>query len=250
MGFAVSADAYDRFMGGFSRPLAAAFADLADARGRVLDVGSGPGALTGELLARGARVVAVDPSPSFLAAARRRHPDAAVVEGRIEELPFEDAAFDASLAQLVIHHVPDARAGLAEMARVTRAGGTVAACVWDHAEGPLALFWRAVASLHGGAGGAPGEAAGPGQTAGDLGGLLRGAGLTEVVESTLEVTVEFADFDAWWATLELGVGPAGDHVASLGSAERSALAGRCRVVLAGAPLRVRGLARAARGIRP
>ena len=64
-----------------------------------------------------------------------------------EELPFGDDAFDAALAQLVVHFMADAVAGLREMARVTRPGGVVAACVWDHAGGctPLAEFWRGCA---------------------------------------------------------------------------------------------------------
>lgn len=266
MGFAVSPDSYDRFMGRFSRPLAAVFADFAgvaragsddgdaDDAGpsrAVLDVGCGPGALTAELLERGARVSAVDPSAEFVAAAQQRHPAAAVLEAAAEALPFADEAFDAALAQLVVHFMRDPAAGIAEMTRVTRPGGTVAACVWDHRRGPLALFWQGVASLHRGDGPVPGEAHRAGQHEGDLDRLLRGAGLADVEATALEVEAAFDGFDDWWATFELGVGPAGDHVAGLDQRARQALRAACRALLPGdAPFVVHGVAHAARGTRP
>src|SRR5215208_3517641 len=147
--FTVAADSYDRFMGRYSVLLAPQLAALADvsAGQRVLDVGCGPGALTTELvgLLRPASVTAVDPSEPFVAAARERHPGVDVRRASAEDLPFEDDEFDAALAQLVVHFMADPVAGLREMARVTRPGGLVAACVWDLAGGraPLSVFWRA-----------------------------------------------------------------------------------------------------------
>ena len=147
MSFDVAAEKYDRYMGRYSRQLSPQLADLAGVqRGqRALDVGCGPGALTTELVARlGAdHVAAVDPSESFVAAARERHPGVAVFKASAEALPFEAGAFDAALAQLVVHFMSDPVAGLTEMGRVTRRGGVVAACVWDHAGvgGPLRHFW-------------------------------------------------------------------------------------------------------------
>jgi ubiquinone/menaquinone biosynthesis C-methylase UbiE len=145
MSFAVAAEAYDRFMGRYSAFLApqiAAFAHVADSQ-RVLDVGCGPGALTTELVRRlgAASVTAVDPSESFVDAARKRLPGVTVEVASAELLPFPDRTFDAVIAQLVVHFMPDPVAGLAEMARVTRPQGVVAACVWDHAggRGPLGL---------------------------------------------------------------------------------------------------------------
>ena len=99
---------------------------------RVLDVGCGPGALTAELVARvgPSAVAAVDPSAPFVAAARERNPGVEVVQASAERLPFPALTFDAVVAQLVVHFMPDPNKGLAEMARVTRRDGVVAACVW------------------------------------------------------------------------------------------------------------------------
>ena len=132
MSFDVSADAYLRFMGQYSEPLAVQFADLAGVGHgqRVLDVGCGPGALTAELVRRpGDAVSAVEPSASFVAAVRERLPGMDVRRSAAEQLPFPADAFDAALAQLVVHFMTDPVQGLREMSRVTRPGGMVAACV-------------------------------------------------------------------------------------------------------------------------
>ena len=92
---------------------------------------------------------AVDPSKPFVAAAGARHPGVDVLPASAESLPFDDNAFDAALAQLVVHFMADPVAGLSEMARVTRRGGVVAVCVWDHAgdRTPSAAFWQAAREL-------------------------------------------------------------------------------------------------------
>src|ERR1700744_3774265 len=153
MSFNVSSDAYLRFMGRYSEQLAVQFADLGGVSGgpRGLDVGCGPGALTAELVRRvGAdEVCGVEPSGSFAAAVREGLPGADIRVGQAERLPWGDDSFDAALAQLVVHFMSDPVQGLREMGRVTRAGGTVAACVWDHAgdRGPLSAFWTAVRAV-------------------------------------------------------------------------------------------------------
>src|SRR5688572_14220449 len=140
-------------MGRYSIRLAPQMADLGGVRPgqRVLDVGCGPGSLTSELVSRvgPAAVSAVDPSEPFVAAARTRNPGAEVLQASAEQLPFPDRTFDAALAQLVVHFMSDPVAGLAEMARVTRSDGVVAACVWDHAggQGPLSALWEAARAL-------------------------------------------------------------------------------------------------------
>ena len=165
MSFDVAAGAYDRFMGRYSAPLAPAFADFVgvEAGQTALDVGCGPGALTGELVRRlGAdAVAAVDPSEPFVEATRARFPGVAVEQAPAEDLPYADGRFDAALAQLVVHFMSDPVAGLAEMARVTKPGGTVATCVWDVDGGraPISPFWKAARELDAGArgeGGRPG----------------------------------------------------------------------------------------------
>jgi SAM-dependent methyltransferase len=229
--FDVTADAYGRFMGRFSEPLAVKFADAAGVRAgqRALDVGCGPGALTSQLAARlgAASVSAVDPSPTFVVAARERLPGVDVRHGSAEDLPYGDNDFDVVLAQLSVHFMRDPVRGLREMARVARPGGTVGACVWDHAggEGPLAVFWDAVRDSdpqH------PGEADLPGTSAGQLGELASAAGLLVVDEPPLTVGVTFGTFEEWWEPFTLGVGPAGAHVSALDDRDRQALLTACR----------------------
>ena len=238
MSFTVAAAAYDRFMGRYSVPLAPLFADHAGigGAGRVLDVGCGPGALTAELVRRlGAEAVtAVDPSEPFVEAARERHPGVRVERSPAETLPFTDSSFDAALAQLVVHFMADPVAGLREMGRVTAADGVVAACVWDHAggHGPISVFWDAARSLDQDV---VDESQMAGARAGHLTELFGDAGLREVDETALEVVVEHPTFESWWEPYELGVGPAGDHVAQLEPEERDALRERCRSLLPAAP---------------
>jgi SAM-dependent methyltransferase len=237
-------------MGRYSGPLAPRFADLAsvDAGQRVLDVGCGPGALTTELVGRlgPAAVSAVDPSEPFVAAARERHPGVNVQRAAAEELPFEDRAFDAALAQLVVHFMTDPVVGLREMARVTRKDGVVAACVWDHAgsRGPLNLFWQAARELDPGV---EGESQLAGAREGHLGELFRSAGLHETEESALSVSVEHPSFEEWWEPFTLGVGPAGGYAAGLDADRQAQLRERCRAMLPAAPFTVTALAWAARG---
>lgn len=249
-GFDVAADAYDRFMGRYSRLLSPQLADLAGivAGQRALDVGCGPGALTAELVARlGAdAVTAVDPSEPFVLAALERHPGVTVLQASAAMLPFDDGTFDAALAQLVVHFMPDPVAGLAEMRRVTRPGGVVAACVWDFAagKGPLGPFWQAALDLDPTA---EAEANLPGTREGHLLELFELAGLLDVRPTALEVALEHPTFDAWWEPFQLGVGPAGAYVASLPPSGRAALRDRCRAMLPEAPFTITARAWAARG---
>ena len=184
----------------------------------MLDVGCGPGALTGELVRRfGAdAVAAVDPSPgsSRLRGSATRASTSGAAEA--ESLPFDDGAFDAALAQLVVHFMTDPAAGIAEMRRVTRRGGVVAACVWDHAggAGPLARFWDAARELDPGV---ADESDLPGAREGDLERLLHEAGLGDVEERLLTVEVEHGSFDEWWEPFTLGVGPGGGVRAGTGT---------------------------------
>lgn len=228
--FRASADAYDRHVGRYGAQLAAAliaFADLAPGM-RALDVGCGTGALTAALAAHlgPARVGGADPSEVFASACRDRVPGAEVVVAAAEALPYPAASFDATLSQLVVNFMADAEAGVAEMARVTRPGGTVAACVWDYA-GEMTLlraFWDAARDVDPEGGAAADEGAimrwcGDG----DLADLWRRAGLSDIRSAALVVTAGYADFDDLWSPLPTGVAPSGAFCASLDDAARDAL---------------------------
>jgi SAM-dependent methyltransferase len=247
MGFDVGAQAYDRFMGRYSVGLSAQMTDLAGVAGgqRALDVGCGPGALTGELVARlgPEAVAAVDPSESFVAAARERNPGVDVRRAAAEELPFGDGEFDAVLAQLVVHFMADPVAGLREMARV---GGVVTACVWDHqgGQGPLGVFWEAVRTLDPDA---RDESDLAGAREGHLAELFAHAGLGEIERTVLAVQVEHESFEEWWEPFTLGVGPAGAHVSRLAPDARDRLRELCRERLPAAPFTVTARAWAVRG---
>jgi SAM-dependent methyltransferase len=215
--FNVSDGSYDNFMGRFSRPLGPLFADFAgiEAGQRVLDVGAGTGALTAELVRRGAQASAADPSPPFVAALRERFPDIGVHEAPAEELPWPDESFDAALAQLVVTFMRDAPAGIAEMRRVVRPGGVVAACMWDR-EGMemLAAVSRTQQAL---------DPSRPGseqltnyRTREEIEGLF-GDG---VEMATLEVEAGYSGLDEFWDALADGAGPAGVWAASLDEAQR------------------------------
>jgi ubiquinone/menaquinone biosynthesis C-methylase UbiE len=216
MNFVVSGDAYDRFMGRYSRPLAPAFADFAGvpSEGRVLDVGCGSGVLTEELARRvGAdHVSGVDPSP-LLAACAERVPGAELKQGWAEALPWADDSFEAAIAQLVIHFMEDPAAGVGEMARVTRPGGVVAGCSWDFSGGMemLRLYWETARDLDH-------DLSGEYRSFGtleELDALWHELGLEEVEAGPIEVSSEYESFDELWDTFLLGVGPAGQYIVSL-----------------------------------
>ena len=250
MGFEVAAEAYDRFMGRYSVPLARAFANFAavEAGQRVLDVGCGPGALTSELVGRlgSTQVAAVDPSESFVAAAAARHPGVDVRRAAAERLPFEDGTFDAALAQLVVHFMTEPVAGLREMARVTVAEGVVAACVWDHqgGSGPLSVLWTAAHALDPAVEDESGLA---GARAGHLTQLFDEAGLQGLRDGAVSVNVEHPTFEEWWEPFLLGVGPAGAYVAGLDVERREELREQCRAQLPAAPFTLTATAWAALG---
>ena len=250
MSFDVAADAYDAFMGRYSRLLSPQMLDFAEVGegDRVLDVGSGPGILTGELVARlgPEAVTAIDPSATFVEAARDRHPGVSVLQGSAEELPFPDDAFDASLAQLVVHFMSDPVRGLAEMRRVTRDGGAVAASVWDLAGGraPLSLFWRAAHDLDMDV---ADESRMSGAREGHLVELFKTAGLHDVRDTVFTVRTEHQSFEEWWEPYTRGVGPAGAYVAALDEERRNLLRERCRALLPDGPFTLTAHAWAASG---
>jgi SAM-dependent methyltransferase len=239
--FAVSADAYGRFMGAFAEPLASQFATyLGVASGqRALDVGCGPGALTAVLVERlgAGSVSAIDPSESFVTALGERLPGVDVRRGVAEALPWPDDCFDRTAAQLVVHFMTDPVAGLAEMARVTRPGGAVGVTVWDYAggAGPASLFWRAARMVDPAA---PDESELPGTAQGRLADLLEQAGLRAIESTALTVSVGFSSFERWWEPFTLGVGPAGTYLAGADPQRRTSIRDTCAELLADVPFTV------------
>ena len=230
MSFTASGDAYDRFMGRYSRELAprlVAFAGIADGT-RALDVGCGSGLLTSALADRlgAANVAAADPSESLLAACAARVPDADVRRAPAEELQWPDGSFDAVLSQLVLNFVADADAAVAEMRRVAAPGGILASCTWDYAGGMRMLhtFWDAAAELDPAA---PAESSMRYRTEEELASLWERGGVDEVETRLLEVEVAYDSFDEYWEPFALGVGPSGAYYASLDEEAREALREGC-----------------------
>ena len=223
-------DAYEPYIGRWSRPVAREFVAWLGVSGGAawLDVGCGTGALSQAVLegADPAAVVGVDPSPGFLATARARLGGPArfaVADAR--RLPLADGRVDATVSGLVLNFVPDPAAAVAEMARVTRPGGRVAAYVWDYA-GRMELirrFWDAAAAVD------PAAAAlDEGRRFGlcrpePLAALFRDAGLAEVAGRPIEVPTRFRDFDDYWTPFLGGQGPAPGYAMALDEGRRAAL---------------------------
>jgi SAM-dependent methyltransferase len=255
MQFAAEARHYDRFMGRYTVSLAPALADAAGIEPgmRVVDVGCGPGGLTAELAARlGAEnVAAIDPAPQFASACRERNPGADVREGVAEELPWADGTFDAALSSLVIGFMGDPDQGVREMARVTRPGGAVAACMWDLATGGMVMlhtFWSAAREVDPGV---AGERRLAGIAEGDIAARLERAGLEDVTAGALVAGADYASFDDFWEPFTFAVGPAGQYLDSLGREQREAVREACRARLPSAgPFSLEARAWYARGRVP
>jgi ubiquinone/menaquinone biosynthesis C-methylase UbiE len=213
-----SDSAYDAFMGRYSRRLAPVFADFAGLAGgsSVADIGAGTGALTAELAARGLRVAAADPSPQFVEAVRGHLPDAHVAPA--EELPWDDESFDASLAQLVVAFMGDAPAGVREMRRIVKPGGTVAVCMWDRdGMDMLAAVSRARDVL-----GGVGPMSDVRYRTRDEIVPLFAEGFSDVHTELIETDGSYTGFDEFWSALGGGAGPAGAWLASLDADQREA----------------------------
>lgn len=207
-----SDQAYDRFMGRFSTRLAPVFADFASVHGSVLDVGAGTGALTAELVGRDLDVHAAEPSAAFVASLEARFPGVDVRQAGAEELPWPDETFDVALAQLVIAFMSDAPAGIREMERVVRPGGTVAVCMWDRDGMEMLAAINKTRNALGDAG----EGVLPYRSRESIEGLMPGATM-----ELLEVDADYADFEDFWAALTGGAGPAGAWASSLDEEQRA-----------------------------
>ena len=266
-----AAQAYERFMGRWSRGLAPLFVRFAGVRDgdTVLDVGSGTGALTAAVakMAPSSRIVGIDPAAPYVALAQSsfgfaqdegsRHGSALIQfeAGDAQQMRFDNAVFDRTLSLLVVNFIPDVRKALGEMKRVTKSRGTIAAAVWDYGEGMemLRVFWDEAVAL------APAAAVKdernmPLCRRGDLAALWREQGLQDVVEEGLIVETRFASFDDFWTPFLEGQGPAGAFAASLSAEDREALRLRLLKRLLGAgpdkPIVMHARAWAVRGRLP
>jgi SAM-dependent methyltransferase len=241
MTFDVPPDAYARFMGVYSEKLAVELADAAGvtAGQRALDVGCGPGALTAVLAARlgSDHVAALDPSEPFVEAARARLPGVDIRLASAESIPFDDDSFDLALAELVVQFMTDPVAGVGEMARVTKPGGTIAACIWDHGtdRGALSSFWKVARTLDSGL---DDESRQLGVRDGQLAQLFEQVGLHDIRSMLLTVHRDYASFAEWWDPFTWGVGPAGRYVSGLDESARETLKRACAASLPVGPFTI------------
>jgi SAM-dependent methyltransferase len=228
--------AYDWFLGRWTQRLAEPFIDFADMPpdGPVLEVGCGTGSLAGRIANRMPQrlVVGADLSLPYLVQARRNAPHGAYAASDVRKLAFRDATFASALAQLVLNFVPEPAAAVAEMKRVTRPGGMVAASVWDFRGGLVyqRVFWDTASGIDPAAGAARDRLfATPLATAEGLTALLTKVGLDRVVIASLTIRMDYSSFDDYWQPLLGGQGPVGTYAASLAEERRALVRERVRL---------------------
>jgi len=250
-------DAYEAYMGRWSRPLAGAFVRwlAAPPAGHWLDVGCGTGALTAAIVESGEpdSVVACDPSAPFIAHARRLADGrASFVNIGAEALPGRPGGFDAVVSGLVLNFLRRPEQALGAMRARLRPGGLLGAYVWDYAEGmePLVRFWEAAVALDPAAASADERHRFPLCNLERLAALFRDTGLEQVRAEPLDLEVALADFHDYWGPFLGGTGPAPSYVASLDPLQRERLRDRLRQQLGEGPLRLRARALAVRGLAP
>jgi ubiquinone/menaquinone biosynthesis C-methylase UbiE len=235
-GMFADAEAYERFMGRWSRlvaPQLVEFAALPEG-GRFLDVGSGTGSLAfaiGERYPQ-AHILGIDPSKEYVAYASSKNPfsDRAKFEiGDAQRLSFGDSSFDAAVSLLVFNFIPDPGRALSEVRRVTKPGGSVSAAVWDYGAGMrmLRVFWDAVVAIDPAAEKLD-EKRMPLCRAGELSELWRQGGLETVLERAIDIHMRFASFADYWEPFLLGQGPAGAYTHGLLARQLTALRGEIK----------------------
>jgi SAM-dependent methyltransferase len=252
----LAGEPYERYIGRWSREVAKEFVRwlAVPAGGRWLDVGCGTGALTAAIVtaAQPRHVLGLDPSPGFLPTARAGTPGPvsfAVADARA--LPLRDGCCDAVASGLALNFVPDAARAVAEFARVTRRGGTVAAYVWDYAGGMgmLRRFWDAAASLDPAAAALDEGRCFPLCHPEPLRRLWSDADISNVNIREIDIRTVFAGFDDYWQPFLGGQGPAPGYVAALPARSRQALRDLLRARLPGTPISLTARTWAIRGVR-
>ncbi len=232
-------DAYERYVGRWSRPVGADFIAWLSVPGdrRWLDLGCGTGALTETVLATAApaSVVGVDPSASFVAHARARVPDprASFVGGAADAIPLASGSVDVAVAGLVLNFIPDLAVGLVELRRVVVPGGTIAGYVWDYA-GRMELirrFFDAAVELDPTAISSDEGARFPICAPEPLRDAFENAGLDAIEVRPIEVPTVFTSFDDYWTPFLSGIGPAPGYAMRLPDADRARLRERLRSTL-------------------
>jgi SAM-dependent methyltransferase len=226
-------EAYERLMGRWSRLAGVAFLDWLDVpeASRWLDVGCGNGAFTEELVACCApgAVVGIDPSEDQISYARKRAASktAEFQVGDAQALPFDNGSFDAAVMALVISFIPDAAKAVAEMARVVRAGGLVATYMWDVPGGgsPVTPLYTAMEGLDVERPVRPNPAA---SRLDVMQKLWQGAGLEAIETSVIRVPTTYSDFEDFWDSNAVPLGPQGKAIARMPPGVREQLRARLR----------------------
>jgi len=249
-------------MGRWSAKLAPLFAKFARVRDgdRVLDVGCGTGSLIQAVASLNGQseIVGIDPTPGFVAYARQRFTDPRITldQGSAFELPYTGSSFDQALSMLVLHLISAPDRAVREMRRVTKPGGTVAACTWDGSGGMelSGIFWSEAirvdpaAETHA-------ERTRSCNLQGQLSALWKETALNDVEETAIDIRMDFTSFDDYWLPFLEGVGPTGVYVAGLSDDGRDALRERLRNRMLGGQSRdgaffCTARARAVRGLVP
>ena len=220
---------YEDMMGRWSArlaPLFVRFARIGDG-GRVLDVGCGTGSLVKVLAAASSRfeIVGIDPAQPFIDYARTQFSEPRVTfdRGNALDLPYATGSFDNTLSLLVLMFIPEPEKAAQEMRRVTRPGGTVAACTWDRDGLQMSsVFWQEAVALDPEAE-TRSESPRHLKQSGQLSALWHATGLQHVQETVLEISMGFRFFDDYWQPYLKGVSPPGVYVASLSPHQRETL---------------------------
>lgn len=252
--------AYERFLGRWTRRLAEPLLDfLAPSDGDLIDVGCGTGSLAVAMKRRwpGRRVVGVDIAKPYIDYARSYADGPEFEIAEAGSLPFADGSFAGAASQVVLNFVRDPDGAVAEMRRVVRPGGAVAAAVWDFRGGLVyqRLLWDTAAGVDADAGAARDKLfSHPLALPDGLVDLFRRGGLADVTGASLTIRMDFADFDDYWTPLLGGQGPFGGFIGALLPERRKRIEELVRAAyLSGAPDGLRSLtatAWAVRGIVP